>query len=71
MNCFFDDNPARGVCRFCGRAICQTHAEKRMPYIASVYIGAEGLPKAIAIADALWCGTCTPEPEPVPMPEIL
>lgn len=42
-----------------------------MPYIASVYIGEAGVPKAIAIADALWCGTCTPEPEPVPMPEIL
>ena len=40
MNCFFDDNPARGVCRFCGRAVCKDHADKRMPYITSVYVGA-------------------------------
>ena len=70
MNCFFDDNAARGVCRFCGRAVCKDHAEKRMPYITSVYVGAGNTPKAVVVADALWCGTCNPEAEPVPMPEI-
>ena len=27
-------------------------------------------PKAVVVADALWCGTCKPEAQPVPMPEI-
>jgi hypothetical protein len=71
VNCFFDDKAACGVCRFCGRAVCKDHAQKRMPYITSVYVGAANTPKAIVVDDALWCGTCKPEPEPVPMPEIL
>jgi len=71
VNCFFDDNTARGVCRFCGRAVCKDHADKRMPFIATVYVGAANTPKAVVIADALWCGVCKPEPEPVPMPEIF
>ena len=70
MNCYFDENAARGVCRFCGRAVCKDHADKRMPYIVSVYIGANNTPKAVVVADAIWCGTCNPEAEPVPMPEI-
>jgi len=40
MKCFFDENEARGTCRFCGRAVCKEHAEKRMPYIATIYVGA-------------------------------
>jgi hypothetical protein len=50
--------------------VCKDHAEKRMPYITSVYVGANNTPKAVVVADALWCGTCTPEAEPVSMPEI-
>jgi hypothetical protein len=41
-----------------------------MPYVASVYVGADNTPKAVVVPDAIWCGVCTPEPEPVPMPEI-
>lgn len=70
MKCFFDESEARGVCRFCGRAVCKDHADKRMPYIATVYVGAANTPKAVVLADALWCGVCKPEAEPVPMPEI-
>ena len=70
MKCFFDDSDARGTCRFCGRAVCREHAVKRMPYIASVFVGASSTPKAIVVADALWCGECRPEGQPVPMPEI-
>ena len=43
MKCFFDDNEAVGVCRFCGRATCKDHAEKRMPYISTIYVGASNL----------------------------
>ncbi len=70
MKCFFDENDARGVCRFCGRCICTEHAAKRMPYITSVYVGAGNTPKAVVVSDALWCGVCKPEAEPVSMPEI-
>ena len=70
VKCFFDDNDARGVCRFCGRATCKDHAEKRLPYIATIFVGANSTPKAVVVADALWCGVCKPEAQPVPMPEI-
>jgi hypothetical protein len=36
----------------------------------SAVIGAANTPKAVVVADALWCGTCKPEAEPVPIPEI-
>ncbi|MEM7033599.1 MAG: hypothetical protein AAF629_28885 [Chloroflexota bacterium] len=41
-----------------------------MPFILSVYLGEGETPKAIVVADALWCGSCKPQPEPIPMPEI-
>ena len=43
---------------------------KRLPYIATIYVGAENTPKAVVVEDALWCGECRPEAQPVPMPEI-
>ncbi len=42
-----------------------------MPYIISVYVGASNTPKAVVVGDALWCGECKPEAEPIPMPEIF
>ncbi len=36
----------------------------------SVYIGANNVPKVIVVADAIWCGICRPQPEPIEMPEI-
>ncbi|MEM7118376.1 MAG: hypothetical protein AAF614_38490 [Chloroflexota bacterium] len=69
MLCFQCDKPARGVCRFCGRAICPEH-QASMPYILTLYVGKEQMPKAIVVADALFCGTCQPQPEPIEMPEL-
>jgi hypothetical protein len=71
VKCFFDEEEARGTCRFCGRAVCAAHGASRMPYIASVFVGARNTPKAVVINDALWCGTCKPEPHPLAMPEIF
>lgn len=71
MKCFFDDNDACGVCRFCGRGGCKTHLAKRMPYITTIFVGADNTPKAVVVADALWCGECRPEAQPVPMPELF
>jgi hypothetical protein len=69
MECFQCERPARGVCRFCGRGVCEHHVSK-MPYIITVYVGAENVPKVLVVADALYCGVCKPQPEPIDMPEI-
>ena len=53
VKCFFDDNDARGVCRFCGRATCKDHAEKRLPYITTIYVGASNTPKATRVITEL------------------
>ena len=67
--CYFCDQPARGVCHFCGRALCKDHA-KTMPSIITMYVGDKQTPKAIVVADALYCGMCKPQPEPIEMPEL-
>ena len=41
-----------------------------MPAIISIYVGAGNVPKAVVVSDALFCGQCKPQPEPVEMPEI-
>jgi hypothetical protein len=41
-----------------------------MPYILTVFVGRGEIPKAVVVSNALWCGTCKPQPEPIPMPEI-
>ena len=69
MECWHCNKPAQGVCRFCGRAVCKEHASK-LPYIITVYVGEGKVPKAIVVADALFCGVCRPQPEPIEMPEI-
>ena len=69
MLCHFCEEQARGVCRFCGRALCKKHATK-MPYILTVFVGKDQVPKAVVVADVLYCGTCKPQPEPIEMPEL-
>jgi hypothetical protein len=70
MICFHCEQPARGICRFCGRALCKDHMKQRLPYIVTIYVGEHNVPKAIAVRDVLWCSVCKPEPEPVEMPEL-
>jgi hypothetical protein len=69
MRCHQCGAEAMGVCRFCGRAVCETHFRK-LPFVVTVYSGEHDIPKAIVVADALFCGTCRPQPEPIPMPEL-
>ena len=69
MQCWKCGNPASGVCAFCGRATCKEHASQ-MPAIMTIYVGEKQTPKAIVVADALYCGECRPQPEPIEMPEI-
>lgn len=68
MKCYKCGKPAIGICRFCGRAVCEEH-HTTMPYIISIYVSKD-VPKAIVVSDALYCGTCKPHPTPLEMPEI-
>ena len=58
-----------GLCRFCGRAVCDD-CFSPMPFILAVYRGDPDMPKAVVVSDTLWCGTCRPQPEPIAMPEM-
>ncbi len=69
MKCFHCDDDARGVCQFCGRALCKSHM-KKMPAILTIYVGEANIPKAVVVSDALFCGVCKPQPEPIEMPEL-
>jgi hypothetical protein len=69
MVCYKCGENAMGVCRFCGRGVCSKD-HTNMPIILAVYVGEAETPKTIVVGDALWCGRCKPQPEPIPMPEI-
>ena len=68
MDCWHCKRTAVGVCRFCGRAVCENHAKTR-PFILDVYRG-DDTPKALVVEDALHCGACRPRPDPVELPEL-
>jgi hypothetical protein len=36
-----------------------------------MYLGKNETPKGLVVADAIWCGTCQPQPEPIGMPEMF
>jgi hypothetical protein len=44
--------------------------QHKLPFIVTIYVGENNTPKAVVVADALWCNVCKPQPEPVEMPEI-
>lgn len=67
MDCWHCRRAAVGTCRFCGRAVCENHAQTR-PYILDLF----GHPdvKALVVEDALHCGACNVRPDPVDLPEL-
>lgn len=69
MECFRCQQPAQGVCRFCGRALCAEHFQSR-PFILTIFIGKQNIPKVVAVSDVLYCGHCKPQAEPIEMPEL-
>lgn len=70
MDCWHCRKSALGVCRFCGRGLCEDHAQEH-PYILDLYRAkAEGSMKVLVVEDALFCGICTPRPDPVDIPEL-
>jgi len=56
------------VCRFCGRAICEDHVET-MPFVLELFRTAD-VTRALVVEDALYCGACTPRPDPIDLPEL-
>ena len=68
MDCWHCRRNAVGVCRFCGRAVCENHV-KTKPYILELFRQNDAT-KALVVEDALFCGACTPRPDPVVRPEI-
>jgi hypothetical protein len=66
MDCWHCRRTAVGTCRFCGRGICEDHVETK-PFVLELF----GEPtRALVVEDALFCGACTPRPDPVDLPEL-
>jgi hypothetical protein len=49
--------------------VCNDHIQK-MNYIITVYIAPGQAPKSLVVADAVFCGICKPQPEPLEMPYL-
>ncbi len=63
MKCIQCQNEARAICRFCGRAVCESHIQTKefhAGYGKSKKSHAldRGSETAVTIADAVWCGQC-------------
>jgi hypothetical protein len=70
MDCWICKRTALGVCRFCGRGICEEHARFH-PYILDLYTAhSKDVVRALVVDDALHCGVCKPRPEPIDVPEL-
>jgi hypothetical protein len=69
MNCWHCERPAHGTCRFCGRALCKEHVQT-LPHIEELYRDDKGTFKALVVADALWCGVCRPQEDPIELPQL-
>ena len=57
-----------GSCRFCGRGVCEDHAQEH-PYILELFRSGD-VRKALVVEDALFCGACSPRPDPLDLPEL-
>ena len=53
MDCWHCRRSAVGVCRFCGRGVCEDHAQTQ-PYILELFKGS-GPTRALVVEDALFC----------------
>jgi hypothetical protein len=68
--CWVSGQPANATCRFCGRFVAKDHANTSYPYFLTIYVGKNQTPKAMVVDEAIWCGECSPESEPVEMPQL-
>ena len=67
-DCWHCRRNAVGACRFCGRGICEDHV-KTQPFVLELFRGASAT-RALIVEDALFCGACTPRPDPLDLPEL-
>ena len=63
MRCWLCGGSAEGICRFCGRAVCKTHA-RTQAFLFEAWQDRDEL-LGLAVEDALFCGVCKVRPEPV------
>jgi hypothetical protein len=70
MTCWYCAKAARGLCRFCGRGLCEDHAKTGPFLLAISHSESRGRTEGVVVEDALQCGQCRPRPQPVPMPEL-
>lgn len=68
MDCWHCRRTAVGTCRFCGRGVCEDHANTK-PFVLELFRANESM-KALVVEDALFCGACKPRPTPVDLPEL-
>jgi hypothetical protein len=40
------------------------------PSILTIFVGENNVPKALAVADVIWCGECEPQEDLISMPEL-
>ena len=59
MNCIVCERPAHGMCRFCGRALCQDHFKEKN-FILDVASKEGSKLSVLAVEKALFCGKCNP-----------
>ena len=69
MDCWHCRRTAVGACRFCGRGICEDHA-KTHPFVLELFRSGDAPIKALVVDDALFCGACSPRPDPLELPEL-
>lgn len=64
MLCWICGATASATCRFCGRATCKDHA-RTQPFLFEAWAVPDGTLLGLAVDDAIHCGVCKLQPEPV------
>ena len=63
MKCITCGQDAVAICKFCGRAVCQSHIQEDI--FTSGFSAKGGFwdmqENAVKVNDAVWCGVCRPE----------
>lgn len=67
--CWVCDQDASASCQFCGRFVCKSHAHSQV-FPMAIFVGKNETPKVLVVANAIWCGICRPQQDPMEIPEI-
>lgn len=67
--CWITGKDAHANCQFCGRFVNKEVAQTA-PFVMSVFVGKNDMPKVLVVSNAIWCGTCKLPQEPMEIPEI-